>query len=158
MLHSVDEVHPVDAGDERGEHEDDAQRGHSLHRVAHVVVDDGRVGVDGRLQDVGVDVGGFACLTHLNVYVFNHVGIEFVDVQLKFQLGEQHFVATDGGGKIGERVLQAREIDEVGIVDGAIQISFGGINNGADLFQTLEIPDCAREEKAKDEIDRVGET
>lgn len=61
------------------------QRGRSLHRVAHVVVDDGRVGVDGRLQDVGVDVGGFACLTHLNVYVFNHVGIEFVDVQLKFQ-------------------------------------------------------------------------
>lgn len=37
---------------------------------------------------------------------------------------------------------------------GLIQISFGGINNGAGSFQTLEIPDCAREEKAKDEIGR----
>ena len=120
MFHAVEEVHPEDAGDERGEHEDDADGSHRFHRLAHVVVDDRSIGVDGGLQDVGVDVGRFTRLTHLNIYVFNHVGIEFVDGQLEFQLGEEHFIATDGGGKVGERVLQSREIDQIGIVDGSI--------------------------------------
>ena len=43
------EVHAEDAGYERGEHEDDAHRSHRLHRLAHVVVDDCRVGINGRL-------------------------------------------------------------------------------------------------------------
>ena len=96
------EVHAEDAGYERREHEDDAHRSHRLHRLAHVVVDDCRVGINGRLQNVGVDVGRFSRLTHLNVHVFDHVGIEFVDGQLKFQLGEEHLIATNGGSKVGE--------------------------------------------------------
>ena len=39
MLHAVEQVHTEDAGDERGEHENDAHRGHRFHRLVHVVAD-----------------------------------------------------------------------------------------------------------------------
>ena len=45
VFHTVYEVHSKEAGDERGEHQDDADRGERTHHGVHIVVDDARVGV-----------------------------------------------------------------------------------------------------------------
>lgn len=158
MFHAVEQVHTEDAGDEGGEHENDAHRGHRFHRLVHVVADDRGVSVDGRFEDVGVDTGGFARLTHFDVDVFDHVGVEFVDRKLKFQFGKEGFVAANGGGEISERVLEARKVDEIGVVDGAIQVALGTIDEGADLFQAFQVPNGARKEETEYKVDRVGKS
>ena len=85
MLHAVDKVHTEVAGYEGGEHEDDAPRGHHLHDVRHVVVDDVGIGVHRRVENVGVDEARLAGLTHLDVDVLDEVRVQFVDGQLELQ-------------------------------------------------------------------------
>ena len=118
MFHAVEQVHTEDAGDERGEHENDAHRGHRFHRLVHVVADDRSVGFDGRFENVGVDVGGFTSLTHFDIDVFDHIGVEFVDGEFELQFGKEGLVAANGGGEVRERVLESRKVDEIGVVDG----------------------------------------
>ena len=43
------------------------------------------------------------------------------------------------------------------VVDGAIQIALGTIDDGADLFEAFQVPNGARQEEAEDEVDGVGE-
>ena len=157
MLHAVEQVHTEDAGDECGEHENDAHRGHRFHRLVHVVADDRSVGFDGRFENVGVDVGGFTGLTHLDIDVFNHIGVEFVDGEFELQFGKEGLVAANGSGEVRERVLESRKVDEIGVVDGAIQIALGTIDDGADLFEAFQVPNGARQEETEDEVDGVGE-
>ena len=85
-FHTVQEVHAEEAGNQCGKHEDDAHRGHRLHRLRHVVVDDAGVGLHGGIENVRIDARCLACLTHLDVHVFNQVGIKFVDRKLHLQL------------------------------------------------------------------------
>ena len=115
-LHAVDEVHAEEARDERGKHHDDAHRGQRTHHGIHVVVDDARIGLHRRFQDVGIDVGGFACLRHLNAHVFDEVGIELVHLQFELQLLQQRFVSANRSDEVGERVLQPAQPDEAFVV------------------------------------------
>ena len=95
-FHAVDEIHSEDARDECGEHEDDGNARHLFHDARHVVVDDAGVGFHCGVKDVGVDVGGFSCLVHLNRDVFDEVGVQFIDGQFELQFGKQGFVAGFG--------------------------------------------------------------
>lgn len=75
VFHAVHQVHTIQTGNQGGEHEDDADGRHGAHHHTHVVVDDIGVGVHRRIENVGIDIGGFACLVHLNRDVFNEVGV-----------------------------------------------------------------------------------
>ena len=70
--------------------------------IMRIVVDDTLIGVHRRLKNVGVDAGGLTSLGHLNIYVLNEVGVEFVNLQLELQLRQQVLVTSDGGLEIGE--------------------------------------------------------
>lgn len=52
MLQSVDNIHTIQRGNEGARLHDDGHGGEGTHRVVGVVVDDARVGVHRRLQDV----------------------------------------------------------------------------------------------------------
>ena len=125
MFHSIDQVHSKQTGDQRGEHQDNGDTGKHLHDAAHVVVDNVGIRVHCGIQDVGVDIGGFSSLTHLDVDILDHVGIQLIDGQFEFQLREQVFVASDGSDEIGQTVLQTAEVDEVGIVDVLVEVLLG---------------------------------
>ena len=84
-FHTIDEVHTKEAGDERRKHHDDADRSERTHHGVHVVVDNAGIGVHRRLQNVGVDIGRFSCLGHLDVDIFDEVGVEFVYLKFEFQ-------------------------------------------------------------------------
>lgn len=111
LFHAVYQVHAEEAGNECGEHEDNADAGEHLHDGTHVVVDDIGVSIHRGVEDVGVDIGRLSCLAHLNAHVLYHVCIEFVDGQFELELGEQVLVASNGGDKVGEAVLQATKRD-----------------------------------------------
>ena len=116
FLESVYEVHAEERGDERRQHHDDRHGGERTHHGVHVVVDDGRVGVHRRLEDVRIDVRGLTCLRHLDVYVLDKVGVQLVHLQLELQFGKQRLVASDGchevrGGLDGRFFAHMEEID-----------------------------------------------
>ena len=52
LLQTVDHVHTVQRGDEGTRLHDDCHRGQRTHRVVRIVVDDARIGVHRRFQDV----------------------------------------------------------------------------------------------------------
>lgn len=157
ILNARDKVHTEDTGHQRGEHENDAHTRHLFHGARHVVVDDAGVGFHCRVENVGVDIGGFACLVHLDGDVFDKVGVEFVDGQFEFEFRQERFVATNGGEEIGQAVLQARESHEVFVLDFAVEVAFGLFDEHVDLFESFQIPHGCREEEAEGEVDRVGE-
>ena len=158
VLHAVDEVHAEEAGHEGGEHEHNRHRGEGTHHGVHVVVDDARVGVHGRLEDVAVDVRRLAGLTHLDVYVFYQVGVQLVDLQLEFQFRQQVLVAAYGGDEIGERVLQTAQADKALVVDVVVEIALGLLDEAVDLFEPFQIPDGRGEEKAENHVHVIGES
>ena len=80
VLHAVDEVHAEERRDERGKHHHNRHRGECTHHRVHVVVDDARIGIHRRLKDVAVDVGCFPGLAHLDVDVFDEVGVQLVNL------------------------------------------------------------------------------
>ena len=88
MFQAVDEVHAEEAGDQCRHHEEHADERERLHHRRHIVVDDVGVGVHGGFEDVGVDASHLARLVHLDAYVLDEVGVEFVDGQLELQLRE----------------------------------------------------------------------
>ena len=156
-FHAVHEVHAEEAGYECGEHEDNADAGEHLHDGAHVVVDDVGVCVHRGVEDVGVDVGGLASLTHLNANVLYHVSVKFVDGQFELELGEQVLVASNGSDEVGEAVLKATQRNKIGIAYIAIQILLGFVDAGTNLFEVFQVPDSATEEEAEYHIDRIDE-
>ena len=95
VLHTVDEVHSEERRYKRRQHHDYRHGRERTHHGVHVVVDDAGVGVHRRLKNVRIDVGSLACLRHLDVYVFDKVGIQLVHLKLELQFGEQRLVATD---------------------------------------------------------------
>ncbi len=157
-FHAVDEIHAEETGDEGREHEDDADAGEHLHDGAHVVVDDVGIGVHRGVENVGIDVGGLACLAHLDADVFYHVCVEFVDGQFELQLGEEVFVAADGGDEVGEAVLQSAQGDEVGVADVAVEVLLGLVDECADLLEPLQVPDCTAEEEAEYHVNGIDES
>ena len=106
-LYAVDQVHTEERGYQRGQHENDGHTCQRTHEGVHVVVDNRLVGIHRRLQNVGIDAGGFASLSHLDVDVFDEVGVQFVNLQLELQLRQQYLVTTNGGVEVRQRVLQA---------------------------------------------------
>ena len=157
-FHAVDEVHAEEAGYECGEHEYDVDAGEHLHDGVHVVVDEIGIGVHRGVEDVCVDVCGFACLTHFDAYVFYHVGVQFVDGEFEFQFGEQVFVASDGGDEVCEAVLQTTECDEVCVADFVVEALFCLVYAHADLLEPLQVPDGAAEEEAEYHVDGIDES
>ena len=121
-----------------------------LHDGAHVVVDDAGIGFHGGVENVGVNIGGFTGLVHLDGNVFNQVGVEFVDGQFELELGKERLVATYGGYKISQAVLQARKADEVFIVNFLVEIALRLFNQDGDLLKPLQIPYRGGEEQASD--------
>ena len=91
----VDDVHSVNTRYQRGGHEHDVQRGKRTHGRVHVVVDNAGIRVHCRLKDVRIDIRRLASLRHFNAYVFDKVGIQLVNLQLKIQFVQQVFVAAD---------------------------------------------------------------
>ena len=55
VFHAVDEVHTKHRGDERGYHHDNRHGGQRTHHRVHIVINNRRVGVHRRFQNVGVD-------------------------------------------------------------------------------------------------------
>ena len=141
VLHAVDEVHTEERCYQRGQHEDDGSRGQRTHDGVHVVVDNRLVGVHRRLQDVGVDAGGLACLRHLDVDILDEVGVQLVYLQLELQLLQQVLVASDGGVEVGQRVLQTGQSDERLVVHLAVQVALGFLDEHRYLLQALQVPD-----------------
>ena len=43
-FHAIDQVHPEDAGDKRGEHQDDGNGSHLLHDARHIIINNGGIG------------------------------------------------------------------------------------------------------------------
>ena len=140
IFHSVDEVHAEEAGYQSGEHEYDTDTGEHLHHSTHVVVDDVGIGIHGGVEDVGIDVGGLPCLTHLDVYVLYHVCIQFVDGEFELQFRKQVFISSDRSDEIGETVLQSAEGYQIGIVHVAVQVLLSLVDEGAYLLESLQIP------------------
>ena len=95
VFESVDEVHAERRRYECWQHHDYRHRREGTHHRVHVVVDDARIGVHRRLQDVGIDICRLPGLVHLDVHIFYKVSVELVDLQLEFQLLQQILVATD---------------------------------------------------------------
>ena len=52
MLQSVDYIHTIQRGNEGARLHDDGHGGEGTHRVVRIVVDDARIGVHRRFQDV----------------------------------------------------------------------------------------------------------
>ena len=94
-LHAVHEVHSEERCHQRREHHHDGYHGERAHHGVHVVVDDARIGVHRRFQNVGVDVRQFASLAHLDVHVLDEVGVEFIYLQFELQFLQQVLVAPD---------------------------------------------------------------
>ena len=157
VFHAVDEVHAEETGHEHGQGEHDGDRRERAHHGVHVVVDDARVGVHGRFEDVRVDGGGFAGLRHLDVHVFDEVVVEFIDLELELELLQQVLVASDGGLEVGERVLQAREPDEAFVVHRVVEVVLGLVDEGVDLLESLQVPHGGGEEQPERQIDVVDE-
>ena len=78
--------------------------------------------------------------------------------EFELQFGKEGLVAANGGGEVRERVLESRKVDEIGVVDGAIQIALGTIDDGADLFEAFQVPNGARKEETEHKVDRVGKS
>ncbi len=157
VLQAIGDVHAIQRGDERGRHHDDGDRGERTHHRVHVVVDDARVGVHRRLQDVGVDAGGLSGLRHLDIDILNEVGVELVHLQLELQFLQEVLVAADRGDEVGERVLQPGEADEALVVHLVVEVVLGLLDERVDLLQPFEVPHGRGEEEAEDHVDIVGE-
>ena len=102
FFHAIDEVHAKHRSDQRRYHHNDGDGCQGTHHGVHVVVDDALVGVHRRFQNIGVDKRRLAGLCHLNINIFDEVGIQFVDLEFELQFREQRFVASDGGLEVGE--------------------------------------------------------
>ena len=134
LFHTIDEVHSKERGNERWKHHDDGDGSQRTHHGVHVVVDDARIGVHCRLEDVRVDGRCLAGLGHLNVHVFDEVGIELVDLELELQFREQCLVASDGGLEIGERILQAAKSYQRLVVHVTVEVALGFVDERVDLL------------------------
>ena len=98
VLKRIGDVHSIERGDHRRDHQYDGYRGELLHDVVHVVGDDRSIGIHHAGKDAGVDVGQFLRLTELDLGVFQQVLIE--EIPFVFQVLEsleQDQVAIDGG-------------------------------------------------------------
>ena len=104
-LHAVDEVHTKQTGDKRREHQDNANTGHLLHHVRHIIVDNIGVSIHCRIKNVWVDIGGFPCLIHLNVDILDEVSVQLIHRELELQFTQQCFVTTNGGDEVGQTIL-----------------------------------------------------
>ncbi len=158
FFHAVDQVHAEEGGNQRWQHHDDTDTGQGTHRGVHVVVDDARIGVHRRFQNVGIDAGGLSRLCHLDVDVFDEVGIQLVHLQLELQLRQQVFVASDRGDEVGEGVLQAAQSYQALVVHAMVQIALGLLDERVDLFQSLQIPYGRGEEETENHVYIVGES
>ena len=152
----VDHVHSEDTGDERGEHEDDGHGGHLFHHRSHIIINNVGIGFHGGVQDVGIDVGGFARLVHLDGDVLNQIGVKLIHRQLELQFRKQRLVATDGGDEVRQAVLQSRKPDEVLVVNFLVEVAFRLLNENGDLLESLQVPHRRRKEEAEHQVDRVG--
>ena len=109
MFHAVYQVHTEQTGNQRGEHQDNADAGEHFHDAAYIIINNTGVSVHCRVKDVVIDVTGLAGLTHLDIDVLDHVGIQLIDGQFELQLRQQVLVATDRSYKVGQAVLQAAQ-------------------------------------------------
>ena len=155
FLHAVHQIHTEHRGDECGDHHDDRDGGQRTHHRVHIVVDDAGIGVHRRLQDIGIDAGGLSGLRHLDIDVFDQVGIEFIDLEFELQFLHQVLVAPDRGLEIGERILQTAEAYQTLVVHLTVEIALGLVDEHRNLLQTLQIPDGTGEEQAEDHVNMI---
>ena len=102
MFHPVDEVHTKKTGHEGREHHDDGHHGKRTHHIVHVIVDDALVGIHRGFENVRIDTGRLPGLCHLDVHVFNQVGIQLIHLKFELQFGQQGLITPDGGIEIRE--------------------------------------------------------
>lgn len=103
-------VHAIEAGDDGGYHQRDAEARHAFHDVVHVVRDDGGEGVHRAGQDVAVDVHRVVGLAQLDDGIVQQFHVQHAGVlEDVLQPAYQHFVATDGGVEVDECLLQLHQ-------------------------------------------------
>ena len=149
-------VHAVEAGDECGDHQHDAEAGHALHDGVDVVRDDGGEGIHRARQDVAVDVDGVDRLLQLDEHVVQQSHVQIVRVlEDVFQATNHHFVATDTGVEVDQRFLQLHQSQQVLVADALLQLFLCLGHDIVDLFQVFQEPHGRRIDDAQDEVQLV---
>ena len=149
-------VHAVEAGDDGGYHQRDAEARHAFHDVVHVVRDDGGEGVHRARQDVAVDVHRVAGLAQFDDGVFQQLHVQQAAVlEDVLQPANHHFVAADGGVEVDQRLLQLHQAQQVFVADAFLQLLFGVCHVVVYLLQILQEPDGRGVDEAQDEVQLV---
>ena len=135
-------VHAVETGDYSGYHQCDAEARHALHDVVHVVRDNGSKSIHGARKDVAVNVHGVVGLAQLDDGIVQQFHIQHAGVlEDVLQTAYQHFVASDGGVEVDERLLEFHQAQEIFVADAFLQFLFGIGHFVVNLFQVLQEPD-----------------
>ena len=149
-------IHAIEAGDDGGYHQRDAEARHAFHDVVHVVRDDGGEGVHRAGQDVAVDVHRVVGLAQLDDGVVQQLHVQHAGVlEDVLQPAYQHFVAADGGIEVNQRLLQLHQSQQVFVADALLQLFFGVGHFVVDLLQVLQEPDGRGVDEAQDEVQLV---
>lgn len=149
-------VHAIEAGDDGGYHQRDAEARHAFHDVVHIVRDDGGKGVHRACQDVAVDVHRVVGLAQLDDGVVQQLHVQQAGVlEDVLQAAYQHLVAADGGVEVNERFLKFHQTQQVFVADALLQFLFGVGHFVVDLLQVLQEPDGRGVDEAQDEVQLV---
>ena len=91
-------------------------------------------------------------LLKLNTYVFCKVFVVSDAASASLQLVDNGFIASDGGAKVYEALLELHELQEVFIADAALEGFFRFHDKRTDLLEVLQEPHGRAVYEAEDEI------
>ena len=149
-------IHAIEAGDDGGYHQRDAEARHAFHDVVHVVRDDGGEGVHRAGQDVAVDVHRVVGLAQLDDGIVQQFHVQQAGVlEDVLQPAYQHLVAADGGVEVDQCLLELHQSQQVFVADALLQFLFGVGHLVVDLLQVLQEPDGRGVDEAQDEVQLV---
>lgn len=149
-------IHAIEAGDDGGYHQRDAEARHAFHDVVHVVRDDGGEGVHRAGQDVAVDIHRVAGLPQFDDGVLQQFHVQHPAVlEDVLQPAYHHFVAADGGVEVDQCLLQLHQAQQVFVADAFLQFLFGVGHVVVYLLQVLQEPDGRGVDEAQDEVQLV---
>lgn len=157
-LQIVGDVHAIEAGDERWQHEDNVDAGERLHGAIDVVGDDRGVGVGHIVDDVAVDAGGLLGLFELNFNIFGQFFIAgFAEYFGMYQAIEEDIVAFEGCYEIDQTVLDALEFENFVVAHRLLEFGLAAHHLHIDVFEVLKEPNGGREHESHGQFVVVGD-
>lgn len=132
-------VHAVDAGDERGQHEHDGNGGEALHYIVEVVANDAGECIHGAAEYVCVYVCHFERLAGIYYNVVEELSF-FVGKTKKIgalYFEHHEFVAPQCGYKIHKAFLYSHEVEELFVAIAVVEFLFVEIAFMVDLLEVL---------------------